>query len=229
MNLTINRQAFKEAMHKDLAKIKKLDKGIYIITLQQEVLLFSLAESIRYYDSTGYLPREVADSIFKEASIGMREMFPTIFSAGAMQAFKTKYNQILSNISQAKIIVAASYASLNSAEQPTANGGNTIEFYSSRHIRIENISLSYPKQWPINYAQRLIKLHYTNLGRTLTVDIYPTLTAKRATLVQDKEDVLKYIGDDPDFIFEIETKSDNTIKRFSLYRKDKDLEIRYLE
>ena len=223
------RQHFKQEMHSDLGKIKGLKDGIYIVTLQQEVIAYSLSQCLKYWEQTHILPTDVAESIFKEASIAMREMYPQIYSLGEMGAKKPIYDEIVKDIHQVRAVVQHYYERLNDIEQPSAQGGKIINYVSSRHIRIENISSSQPNQWPLTYAQRHIKLHYTNLGKTLTVEIIPSLTAKRATLIKDENDVLTYIGDDPDYGFEIETKENNTIKRFSMFRFDKDMELRYLE
>ena len=223
------REHFKEEMRKDLSKIRGVQEGIYIVTLQQEVIAYSLAQCLKYWDSTHILPTDVAESIFKEASLAMREMFPQLYSLGEMGAKKPMYDEIVKDITQVRAVVEHYYEKLKDIEQPSAKGGKLINYISSRHIRIENISSSQPTQWPINYAQRHIKLHYTDYGKTLTVEIIPSLTAKKATLVKDENDVLTYIGEDPDFGFEIETKENNTIKRFSMFRFDKDMELRYLE
>lgn len=100
----------------------------------------------------------------------------------------------------------------------------TVTFYSSNHTRIESGN-------PVShdYAPRKIILNYTELGKRLEISIQPTLSPKMATLITDKNLVLTYIGDDRDFRFEIETKPDNTIRRISLFRLDKDLELRYHE
>ena len=223
------REHFKEEMRKDLSKIRGVQEGVYIVTLQQEVIAYSLSQCLKYWDSTHILPKDVAESIFKEASLAMREMFPQLYSLGEMGAKKPMYDEIVKDITQVRAVVEHYYEKLKDIEQPSAKGGKLINYISSRHIRIENISSSKPTQWPINYAQRHIKLHYTDFGKTLTVEIIPSLTAKKATLVKDENDVLTYIGEDPDFGFEIETKENNTIKRFSMFRFDKDMELRYLE
>ena len=223
------REHFKEEMERDLSKIRGAQEGIYIVTLQQEVIAYSLAQCLKYWDSTHILPEDVAESIFKEASLAMREMFPQLYSLGEMGAKKPMYDEIVKDITQVRAVVEHYYEKLKDIEQPSAKGGKLINYISSRHIRVENISASKPIQWPINYAHRHIKLHYTDFGKTLTVEIIPSLTAKKATLVKDENDVLTYIGEDPDFGFEIETKENNTIKRFSMFRFDKDMELRYLE
>ncbi len=100
----------------------------------------------------------------------------------------------------------------------------TITFYSTHHTRVVNGQIVSNDD-----AYRLITLNYTNFGRRLEISIQPTLSPKMATCVSDKNSVLTYVGDDKDFRFEIETKPDNTIRRVSLFRLDKNLELRYYE
>lgn len=100
----------------------------------------------------------------------------------------------------------------------------TITFYSYHHTRIES-----GRVVSNDSAYRLIVLNYSNFGRRLKISIQPTLSPKMATCISDSNSVLTYVGDDRDFRFEIETKPDNTIKRVSLFRLDKNLELRYYE
>lgn len=225
-----HRRLLKEKMHEDLGKILKPNEAIYVVTLQQEVLAVSLSECIKYYDSHFSLPEVIAESIFLECSIAMREMYPDLYGLQSMRAMKPKFDDLSKNITLARLFVESYYQKLNeNPSQPSGGGTKTITFCSSRHQRTEHVSSPHPAKWDMTYAQRMIKLHYTNLGKTLTIEIYPTLTPKRARLVSDVNDVLTYIGEDPDFVFEIETKEDNTIKRISLIRRDKDIELRYFE
>lgn len=92
------------------------------------------------------------------------------------------------------------------------------------HKRIENgIEVSH------DYVLRQANLVYDFTGRRLTISIIPTLTPKNATLYKDEGNILYYVGDDPDYRFEIETWPDNnTIKRLSVKRLDRNLEIQYL-
>lgn len=100
----------------------------------------------------------------------------------------------------------------------------TITHIFNSHKRIQNgIIISH------DYVQRTAVLEYDFTGRNVTISIIPTLSPKLATLYSDSGQVLCYIGADPDFRFEIETWPDNnTIKRLSVIRKDKNLEIQYL-
>ena len=223
------RDKIKQALKKDLMKIKGLDHGIKIVTLQQEALAYSLSLAIDYYDKTLTLSDEAKEFIFMETALAMRELYPGLYGIGEMGVMRNQYYEILDDINVARKVVGHYYSQIEIIAQPNAHGGTKITFISSRHIRVENYSSPHPNQWAPAYVQRDIFLHYTNLGKTLTIEINPSLTAKRATLVQDKNDILTYIGDDPDFRFEIETKPDNTIRRVSLFREDKDLELRFLE
>ena len=230
MNSLEFRRQLKEGMHEDLKKVLKQNEAIYVVTLQQEVLAFSLNQCLKHYDRTYSLPEEEADRLFLECSIAMREIYPDLYGIQAMRAMKPQFDHLSRSLAEARLFVNAYYAQLRGGmSQPKNDGGTVITFCSSRHQRTEKVSSAYPIVWDMSFAQRIIKLHYTNLGKTLTVDIYPSLTAKRATLVSDKNNVLRYVGDDRDFVFEVETKKDNTIKRFSLFRKDKDIELRYFE
>ena len=47
--------------------------------------------------------------------------------------------------------------------------------------------------------------------------------------LEDNGSVLVYRGLDPDYRFEVETKTDNTIRRVSIFRLDRNLELRYFE
>ena len=226
---TPTRDQIKQALKDDLRKMKGLDHGIKIVTLQQEALAYSLSLALDYYDKTHTLSEEAKEFIFMETALAMRELYPGLYGIGEMGVMRNQYYEILDDINVARKVVGHYYSQLDIISQPNAHGGTKITFISSRHIRVENYSSPYPNQWAPTYVQRDIFLHYTNLGKTLTIEINPSLTAKRATLVQDKNDILTYIGDDPDFRFEIETKPDNTIRRVSLFREDKDLELRFLE
>lgn len=95
-------------------------------------------------------------------------------------------------------------------------------FYS--HKRIQNgLVVSH------DFVPRRANLEYDFTGRRLTITIIPTLSPKTATLYRDSNNVLYYRGDDPNYRFEIETWPDNnTIKRLSVIREDRNLEIRYI-
>ena len=70
---------------------------------------------------------------------------------------------------------------------------------------------------------------YDMTGRVVDISIIPTLSTKRAYLTRDDGFTLYYEGDDPDYRFELECWPDNgTIKRFSVFRDDIDVEYRYI-
>lgn len=100
----------------------------------------------------------------------------------------------------------------------------TVTHLFNSHKRIENgIVVSH------DFVLRRANLVYDITGRRINICIIPTLTPKSATLYKDDGTTLYYQGDDPDFRFEIETWPDNkTIKRLSVIRMDRNLEIQYL-
>lgn len=100
----------------------------------------------------------------------------------------------------------------------------TIRFQSSNHKRFENgIQVSH------DYVPRLIQLDYSPNGAVLTISIVSSLSPKQAIFAKDSGNVLTYNGIDPDYRFEVETKADNTIKRVSVIRLDRNLELKFLE
>lgn len=76
---------------------------------------------------------------------------------------------------------------------------------------------------------RRANFEYNSTGTEVVISIIPTLSPKRAYLIQENGFTLKYIGDDSDYIFEIECWPDNgTIKRLSVFRQDTGVEYRYI-
>lgn len=97
-----------------------------------------------------------------------------------------------------------------------------IQFQSTNHKRFENgVQLTH------DFVPRIIQLQYSDNGLKLIISIIPTLTAKGATFLKDINNTLFYIGDDTDYQFEVETGLDNQIKRVSVIRVDRNLELRY--
>lgn len=98
----------------------------------------------------------------------------------------------------------------------------TIQFQSTNHKRYENgVQLTH------DFVPRLIQLQYSDNGLRITISVIPTLTPKGATFEKDNNNVLYYIGDDPDFRFEVETGFNNEIKRVSVIRTDRNLELKF--
>jgi hypothetical protein len=98
----------------------------------------------------------------------------------------------------------------------------TIQFQSTNHKRYENgVQLTH------DFVPRLIDLKYSDNGLRLTISILPTLSPKTATFQKDSNNTLFYTGDDTDFKFEVQTKSNNEIKRISVIRTDRNLELKY--
>lgn len=94
----------------------------------------------------------------------------------------------------------------------------------NRHKRIENGIVVSDDTVP-----RRVNLGFDNTYRRLKVSIIPTLSIKYATFDKEDGDVACYLGDDHDFRFELELfPNGNAIKRFSVFRDDKGLEIQYI-
>lgn len=98
----------------------------------------------------------------------------------------------------------------------------TIQFHSTNHKRYEN-----GKQLTHDYVSRIIQLQYSDNGLRLFISIIPTLSPKGATIQKDIGNTLFYIGDDKDYRFEVETYENNEIKRVSVIRVDRNLELKY--
>lgn len=94
----------------------------------------------------------------------------------------------------------------------------------SSHQRFENGVLVSNDAVP-----RRANFEYDASGNNVVITIIPTLSAKRATLVKQVGFTLYYQGEDSRFRFEMECWPDNgTIKRFSVFRVDANVEIRYI-
>ena len=100
----------------------------------------------------------------------------------------------------------------------------TIRHIFQRHQRFQNGKLV-----SNDYVARMANLEYDATGDTVTISIIPTLSPKKAYLVQQIDFTLYYRGKDPDYRFEVECWPDNgTIRRVSVFREDTGVEIRYL-
>ncbi len=99
----------------------------------------------------------------------------------------------------------------------------TIQFQSTNHKRFENgVQLTH------DFVPRIIQLQYSDDGLRLVISIIPTLSPKEAFFQKDTGNTLFYIGDDEDYRFEVETKQNNEIKRVSVIRVDRNLELKFL-
>jgi hypothetical protein len=80
-----------------------------------------------------------------------------------------------------------------------------------------------------DFVARRANLQYDFTGENVVITIIPTLSAKHARLVKQVGFTLYYIGDDPDYRFEVECWPDNgTIKRLSVFRDDTGVEYQYI-
>lgn len=99
----------------------------------------------------------------------------------------------------------------------------TIQFQSTNHKRYENgVQLTH------DFVPRIIQLQYSDNGLRLVISIIPTLSPKGATFQKDINSTLFYVGDDNDYRFEVETGYNNQIKRVSVIRVDRNLELKFL-
>ena len=94
----------------------------------------------------------------------------------------------------------------------------------NRQQRVENgIVIS------TDFVSRRGNFEYDYSGNNVVITIIPSLSSKRAHLVRQDGFTLYYVGDGPDYRFEMECWPDNgTIKRFSVFRMDTGVEYRYL-
>lgn len=98
----------------------------------------------------------------------------------------------------------------------------TIQFQSTNHKRFENgVQLTH------DFVPRIIQLQYSDDGLRLVISIIPTLSPKVASFQKDTGNTLFYIGEDRDYRFEVETKQNNEIKRVSVIRVDRNLELKF--
>lgn len=96
-----------------------------------------------------------------------------------------------------------------------------VVFNSTNHKRFEH-----GRQVSHDYVPRIIRMEFNANMSQMTFSIQPTLTPKPAICVAENGNVLTYNGVDPDYRFEIE-RGMNKIVRISLFRLDKNLELRY--
>lgn len=119
----------------------------------------------------------------------------------------------------------------------------TITFVSQRRKVYQNGALIAEE----NFNPRGVLLEYSPMGDRVNITIVAVkwdaeeqsfveveaggiLRTKRARIVSDDGRVLRYVCiDDPGFEFTIETKADNTIRCFTLIRKDTGKKYEYYD
>jgi hypothetical protein len=95
-------------------------------------------------------------------------------------------------------------------------------FQSTHHKRFEHgIEVSQAA------VSRIVKMEFSPDFSRMVFSVDPTLTPKPAARVAENGNVLIYQGIDPDYRFELERIGDQ-LRRVSLFRMDRNLEIRYL-
>lgn len=92
------------------------------------------------------------------------------------------------------------------------------------HKRIVN-----GKEVSHDIVARRANFEYDLTGNNVVITIIPTMSSKRARLIKQEGFTLFYMGEDPDYRFELECWPDNgTIKRLSVFRIDTGVEYRFI-
>jgi hypothetical protein len=76
-------------------------------------------------------------------------------------------------------------------------------------------------------ADRKVIVNFTDEKRRATISIEPTLSAKSARLSRRNGNQLEYVGEDPDYAFQIIVNRFDQIERFILKMPNRRLEIIY--
>ena len=97
-------------------------------------------------------------------------------------------------------------------------------FYSTRHIRYEM-----NKEVANTPADRTIDLLFTDDRTIVLVNILPTLSAKKANIIERVNNNLVYVGADPDYKFTIIFDEIDEISKFILEMPNRNLRIEYFE
>lgn len=101
---------------------------------------------------------------------------------------------------------------------------DNIIFYSSKHERIENGSLTSESQ-----VARTININRIEDTDEIIVSIEPSLSPKKGFLKESEERMQIYNGYDPDFRFYIYYDEFGEIEKFILERTDRNLQLHYYE
>lgn len=101
---------------------------------------------------------------------------------------------------------------------------DSIIFYSARHERYENNIMVADTP-----ADRNIDLFFTNEKQVVTVNIMPTLSPKKATLIDVRGSNYIYRGTDPDYKFTVCFDEIGEVTKFILEMPNRMLRIEYLE
>jgi hypothetical protein len=80
----------------------------------------------------------------------------------------------------------------------------------------------------IIYDVRKIEINFLNNKQEIIINIEPSLTTKKAKLIEQFDNIYIYEGEDPDFMFEITLNQRfNIPEKIILHRRDKNLKLIY--
>lgn len=97
-------------------------------------------------------------------------------------------------------------------------------FYSTKHKRYENRTLISESE-----AERNINLNFIDNKQELLVSIKPTLSPKISHLISKNNNIFKYKGYDPDYLFTVNFDEFNVVEQFTLEMPNRNLKIVYFE
>lgn len=100
----------------------------------------------------------------------------------------------------------------------------TTTFYSSRHERFQNNEMVSASD-----VERIVMLNFSENKNEVIVSIEPTLSAKKARLINDNQNELKYQGYDEDYVFHISLSFFDEVDKFTLEMPKRNLKIIYNE
>jgi hypothetical protein len=100
----------------------------------------------------------------------------------------------------------------------------TLRFDSTCHNRYEFDELVTSSE-----ALRKVQIVLSQDMKNAQFSISQTLSNKEGTLISVKDNQYRYIGTDPDFLFEFTLDSFGNLESFSIIRRDKNLRIDYME
>lgn len=101
---------------------------------------------------------------------------------------------------------------------------NDVVFYSNSHSRFVNDNFGGKADVP-----RVINLTQLDGFKEIMVKIEPSLSPKKAILIEDGDSVKKYRGTDPDFGFDFYFDEDGDIEKLVLNRFDSGVRIEFVE
>lgn len=136
---------------------------------------------------------------------------------------KAAFNGIFLNISWAGMWdFLRNYFQRKHGESIDETKSEPMIFYSQKHIRFENgVQTSESK------VERNINLNFTKEQAEVIVSIEPTLSAKKAYLISNNNNIRIYKGADPDYRFTIKFDKFEEVQEFILELPNRSLRLCY--